>query len=157
MLLRCCLIYITIFILRHILYLVYLCPCLGLGLFMSYLCDLFFVFSLIFMVINHIPLFKQTYLLFAHFQNISYYFWMMKKASYFQIAKVQPRVLLRFSLIFCQLQPGVAYKSAAYIKEGLKQRGRFQLPRVLILITCTDVHLKRFSGHEISYTKNQNL
>ena len=43
-LLRCCLIYITIIILRHILYLVYLCPCLGLNQFMSYLCDSFFFF-----------------------------------------------------------------------------------------------------------------
>ena len=33
----CCLIYITIIMLRCILHLVYLCPCLGLGLFMLYL------------------------------------------------------------------------------------------------------------------------
>ena len=37
----------------NISYLVYLCPCLGLGLFMSYLCDVFFIFSLIFVIINH--------------------------------------------------------------------------------------------------------
>ena len=43
---RCCLIYITIMILRHILYLVYLCPCLGLNQFMSYLCDSFFLLLL---------------------------------------------------------------------------------------------------------------
>ena len=41
MLLRCCLIDISANILRHILYLVFLCPCIGLSLFMSYLCDLF--------------------------------------------------------------------------------------------------------------------
>ena len=41
MLLRCCLIYISIIILMHFLHLLYLCPCLDLGLFMSYLCDLF--------------------------------------------------------------------------------------------------------------------
>ena len=40
-LLRCCLIHISIIILRHFLYLLYLCPCLVLGLFKSYLCDLF--------------------------------------------------------------------------------------------------------------------
>ena len=52
-LLRCCLnTYLTIILLRHIFYLVYLCPCLGLGLFMSYLCDLFFIFRLIFIGIN---------------------------------------------------------------------------------------------------------
>ena len=67
MLLRCCLIHITITILRPILFLVYLCPCLGLGLFMSNLCDLFFIFSLIFIVIIHITLFKHTYLLFRIF------------------------------------------------------------------------------------------
>ena len=48
-------------LLSHILYLVYLCPCLG--LFMSYLCDLFFIFIFI---VNHIT-FKQTYLFFVHF------------------------------------------------------------------------------------------
>ena len=64
---RCCLIHITIIILRHILCLVYLCPCLGLGVFMSYLCGLFFKFSLIFTIINHISTFKQRYLLFEHF------------------------------------------------------------------------------------------
>ena len=42
------------------LYLVYLCPCLGLGLLMFYIYDLFFIFSLIFIVINHITSLKQT-------------------------------------------------------------------------------------------------
>ena len=46
---------------RHILNLIYLCPCLGLGQFLLYLCDLFFIFSPIFIVINHItPLSKQV-------------------------------------------------------------------------------------------------
>ena len=35
--------------------------------FMSYLCDLLFVFSLIFIVINHITSFKQTYLFLVQF------------------------------------------------------------------------------------------
>ena len=52
---------------RHILYLVYLRPCLGLGLLMPYICDLFFIFSLIVIVINHITSFKQTFLFFVHF------------------------------------------------------------------------------------------
>ena len=67
MLLRCSLLHITITLLRQISYLVYLCPTLGLGLFILYLCDLFFIFSLIFIVINDITSFKQTYLLFVHF------------------------------------------------------------------------------------------
>ena len=52
---------------RHILYLVYLCPCLGLGLLMPHICDLFFIFTLIVIVINHITSFKQTFLFFVHF------------------------------------------------------------------------------------------
>ena len=63
MLLRFCLIHMTIIILRHILYLVYLAPCLGLGLFMWCLCDLFFIFSLIFIAINLITSLKQMHFL----------------------------------------------------------------------------------------------
>ena len=63
MLLSICLIHKTIIILRHILYLVHLCPCLGLGLIMSYLCDLFFIFSLIFIAIT---LLKQVQLFFVN-------------------------------------------------------------------------------------------
>ena len=48
MLLRCCLIHIITIVLRGILHVVYLCPCLDLGLFRSYFCDLFFIFSFIF-------------------------------------------------------------------------------------------------------------
>ena len=47
--------------------LVYLGPCLGLSLFISYLCDLFFIFNLIFIAINSIASSKQTRLVFAHF------------------------------------------------------------------------------------------
>ena len=43
---------------------------------------------------------------------------MDEKFKKFQIAKVQLRVLLRFCLIFCQFQPGVAYKKVAF-KESL--------------------------------------
>ena len=67
MLLRCCLRHITIIVLRHILYLAYLSPFLSLGLFMPYLCDLFFNWSLIFIVVNHITSFIQTHLFFVQF------------------------------------------------------------------------------------------
>ena len=67
MLLRCCLIHIPIIVMRHILYLFYFCPCLGRSLFMSYLYDQFFIFSLIFIVINHTTSLKQTHLFFVHF------------------------------------------------------------------------------------------
>ena len=62
MLLRSSLRDITIIILRPILHLVYLCPYLGLDLFMSYLCILFLFFSLIVIVINHITSYKQVHL-----------------------------------------------------------------------------------------------
>ena len=43
----------------------------------------------------------------------------MKKANNFQIAKVQSQDFEGsvFCLIFCQFQPGVAYKSVAYKKK----------------------------------------
>ena len=53
MLLRCSLTHETIVLLRHISYAVYMYPCLGLGLFMSYICNLFFIFSLIVLVFFH--------------------------------------------------------------------------------------------------------
>ena len=52
--------------LRYILCLVYVCLSLGRGLFMPYLCDLFFICNLIFIVINHIITCKQTYLFLVH-------------------------------------------------------------------------------------------
>ena len=62
MLLRCCLIHISVIILRHFLYLLYLCPCLDLGLFLSYICDLFFIFIFIFIMINCISQeYRDTY------------------------------------------------------------------------------------------------
>ena len=64
MLLRCCLIYISIIILRHMLL---LCLCLSLARFMSYLCDLFFIFSLIFSALDHITSLKQVQLFCVHF------------------------------------------------------------------------------------------
>ena len=42
-------------------------PCLCLGLFMSYLCDLFFIFGLSFTVINHTASFRQPDLCFCTF------------------------------------------------------------------------------------------
>ena len=48
---------------RRILSLVRLCSRLGLGLLEFYLCDLFFIFSLIFSVINHITSLKKARLM----------------------------------------------------------------------------------------------
>ena len=49
----------------YILYLVYLSPCIGLGPLMLYMGDLFFIFSLIFIVINN--LIKTDALVFVYF------------------------------------------------------------------------------------------
>ena len=64
-LLSSCLIHIAIIIVRHILYILYSCPCLGLGLFTWYICDLCFISSLIFIAI--LTSFKQTSLFLVHF------------------------------------------------------------------------------------------
>ena len=103
MLLRCCLIHITIIILRYILHLVCLCLCLSRGLFMLYLCDLFFLFSLIFFAINYVTSFKQTYLFLVHFFEYLLLFLgnnTMKKANNFQIARVQHQGVVEILLEF---------------------------------------------------------
>ena len=46
---------------------IFLCPCLGLGQFMSYFCDHSLFWAFIFIVINHITSLKQTHLFFVHF------------------------------------------------------------------------------------------
>ena len=82
---RCCLIHISIILPRHFLYLLYFCPCLDIGLFVSYLCGLFFIFIFIF---------TDIILLLLTFQNMYYCFCMitwMKNVNNFQIAKVQPQ------------------------------------------------------------------
>ena len=95
MLLRCCLIHITIIMVGYVLHLIYLCLCLTLGLFMLYLWNLFSIFSLILKAINYIYSHKNKRTRFLDiFHNISYYLWMitwMKKANHFQIAEVQPQ------------------------------------------------------------------
>ena len=65
-----------------------MCPCLDLGLLISYLCDLLFIFSFIFIVINHITSFKQTYLFFVHFlEHLLLFLDDNVEAKNFQIAK----------------------------------------------------------------------
>ena len=122
MLLRCCLIHNHHYT-ETLLYVVYMCPYLGLALFMSGLCYPFFIFILIFIVINDITSFKQTCLFFLYiFKNISDFFWMitrMRKENNFQIAKVQPQGVAKFLLDFFQFQPGLAYKSVAYKKKSV--------------------------------------
>ena len=132
MLLRCCLIHITIIILRPILYLVYLCPCLGLCLFISYLCDLFYIFSLIFIFINYITSLKQTYLFLPHFlEYLPFFFLMitwMNKANNFWMQKFSFRVFFSFCLVFRQFQTSVAYKIVAYKKRMEQRKAKIESP-----------------------------
>ena len=65
MLLRCCLIQISVIVLRCLIYLLYLCPCLHLGLFMSYLRESVFIFVFIFIMANCIISWRQTCLFFC--------------------------------------------------------------------------------------------
>ena len=103
MLLRCCLIHKCNIILRHFLYLLYFYPCLGLGLFTSYLRDLIFIFTFIFIVIDRIISGIQRYMLFPYFQNMFYYFQMimwMKNVNNFQITKFRPQGVAQHLLDF---------------------------------------------------------
>ena len=55
---------------RHFLHLPYLCPCLDLGLFMSYLCDLFNIFIFIFIMINRMISWIERHLFFWIFFSV---------------------------------------------------------------------------------------
>ena len=94
LLLKCCLIHISIII--HVLYLLHLCPCLDLRLFLSYLSNLFFIFIFIFIMINRIASWIQTHLFFC------------------LLFKICPLIIC---LIFSQYQSSVAYESVAYKKN----------------------------------------
>ena len=65
-LLRCWLIHINIIKSRQIFFLLYLCSCLDLCLFLSHLCDLLFIFIFVFMIVNRVISSKNTCLLFAY-------------------------------------------------------------------------------------------
>ena len=67
---------------------------------MSYLCNLFAIIVLIFIINNHITSLIQTNLFFRHVCQ-----------------KFSIKVLLSFCLNFCKFQPGVAYKSVVYKKS----------------------------------------
>ena len=87
---------------------------------MPYLCDMFFIFISIFIMINRIISWKQTHLFIClFFKTCSIIFtwqrgWRMR--IIFKEQKFSLRVLLSICLIFCQFQPGVSSKSVAYEK-----------------------------------------
>ena len=81
-------------------------------------CDLIFIFILIFIMINCVMSWIQTHLFFClFFLNMSYYFWMktcMKNVNNFQMARVQ----LSICLIFCQFQPTVTVIKVLLIEKA---------------------------------------
>ena len=90
MLIRCCLIDKNIIILIDFLYLLYLCSRPDLGLFMRCLCDLFFIFIFISIMISRMN--TDSLVLLLIFENMPYYFCMrrwMKNVIDFPLAEVQ--------------------------------------------------------------------
>ena len=103
MLLECFLIHKTIIILRHDLYLVHMCPCLDLGLFMSYLCDPFFTLIFVFVMNNRIISRNRYTCSFTCFWEYVPLFLnddVMKNANNYQTAKVLPQGVAKFLLDF---------------------------------------------------------
>ena len=70
--------------------------------------SVFSIFIIIFIMINHVILWKYTHLLFCLFFKISHYFWMI---TWWRLW-----IIFCIFLIFFQFQSGVAYESVTYIK-----------------------------------------
>ena len=101
MLLRRCLLHRDIVLPRNTIFSIF-SLCLHLGLYMSYLCDLFYIIIFISITINNI----------ISLLDID------KLVSWTCLPqKFSLRVLLSFCIIFCQFPTGVAYKSVAYTKS----------------------------------------
>ena len=73
MLLRCCLVHISIIILRHFFIYYFVSMSRPRVIYVSYLCDLFFIFIFIFIMINGIIPSIQTHLLFCFFFRFAYF------------------------------------------------------------------------------------
>ena len=149
MLLRSSLRDITIIILRPILHLVYLCPCLGLDLFMSYLCILFLFFSLIVIVINHITSYKQVHLFSCTFlENLLLFLNenLDEEGELFSNSQNSTwGCCFAFAWFFCQFQPCVAYKSVAYKKKCIYSRNREVLEMLINSMRHTFKGFSRFN------------
>ena len=98
-LLMCCLLQISIIMLRYILYWVYVC--LSVGLFMSYICNLFYFYSLIFIVINHKISLKQTHLFFAQF---------LEDFPLFLARGWKKRIIFKFAIFFANFSLALLVK-----------------------------------------------
>ena len=90
-------------------YLLYLYTCLDLGLFMLYLCDLFFIFIFILIMINRIISWIQTHLFVRLFSGICPIIFAWRMWKIFKQQKLSLGVLLSICLNFWQFQPAFAY------------------------------------------------
>ena len=98
-------------------YLLYLCPCLDLGLFMSNLCDLSFTFIFSFIMINHVISWVKTSFLFVCFSEyvISFLDHNVEKEceQFFQIfTNSASDCCLAFGLFFANLSLDLLIKKA---------------------------------------------
>ena len=122
---KCCsgllnLIHITIITLRQFLCIwVYLCPCLGIGVFILYLCDLIYIFSLIFIVANYIMLFNQTHVFFAHFLECLIFldYNVNEKSEYFSNSESSASGCC-FGLIFLPISAWRCLQKHVYAAQG---------------------------------------
>ena len=92
--------------------LIYLCLCLRLGL-----CDLFFIIIFTFIIINRIISLKQIHLFFL--EHALLIFFLVKKSV------SGCWLCVAFAYFFFQFQPGVAYKSVAFLKTRVVNSLKF--------------------------------
>ena len=119
MLLRCCWVPISIVKIRQFAYLLYLCLCLDLDIFMSYLCDLFFFFFSIFIMINRIISWIQTHwFLCLYFRVPPIIFGWLHEWRIWMAQKFSLMVLLSFCLFFANFSLELLIK-VLLIKKGV--------------------------------------
>ena len=103
-------------------YLLYLCPCIELGLLMLYLCDLlFFIFISFRYDWSYNLMNKDTLVLLLIFSKMPYYPWLitwMKNANNIQISKVQSHCL-GFAWIFANFKLALLIKVLLLIKRSV--------------------------------------
>ena len=153
MLLRCWVIYISIAIVRHFLYLLYLCPLLDLQSatkivrltplaplfnvgckFAWYLCACLTLFSHEYRLACSLAYFLE-YVLWSISSTLGWRMWII-----FKYQKFSFRVLLSIYVFFCKFWPGVAYKSVAYKKNPISR----ELQCNVILHCITSYTLEHF-------------
>ena len=111
---------------------------------MSYLCDLFLIFSLIFIVINQITSFKKMNLFFVHYLEYPLLFVFDNVDEESECRSLASGCCLVFFYFFYQFQTGVAYKSVAY-KKACKPLPLSPFLKDKILFTKKGFHILAWS------------